>query len=239
MRLYLQWGMVFGKHAVPSDILEAAIQALSADRTRVAGIKLFADGAIGSATAAVYEPYETGGTGHLIYAPDELARRVRVAHEAGYAVATHAIGDRATDVVLAAYEATGEPSRHRIEHAMILSDAQIERVKASGCGVSFQPEFLAAFGGSDRRQLGPDRAAALLRTRSLLDAGVPIAFSSDMPIVSGDPEIGIAAATNRPFEACTEEEAIDAYTRTAAWINGDAHTMGSLEPGMWADFVLR
>ena len=119
VRLYVQWSSVFGKRAGNFEDTVSWFTSDDQDWVRVAGIKLFADGAIGSATAAVYEPYTGGGKGHLIYSPEELSRRVLIAHNSGFAVATHTIGDRAPDVILDALEATGEPSRHRIEHAMI------------------------------------------------------------------------------------------------------------------------
>ena len=243
VRLYVQWSSVFGKRAGNFEDTVSWFTSDDQDWVRVAGIKLFADGAIGSATAAVYEPYTGGGKGHLIYSPEELSRRVLIAHNSGFAVATHTIGDRATDVILDALEATGEPSRHRIEHAMILSDQQIERIVRNGCGLTFQPEFLGQFGHAYQRQLGPDRAAKLKRTRSVLDAGIPLAFSSDLPIVNGNPEDGMRYAVSRPVgfdpsEACTTDEAFRAYTETAAWINRDGDTMGQLKPGYLADYNL-
>jgi len=155
-------------------------------------------------------------SGQLIYSPTRLREMVQTAHRAGFRVATHSIGDYATDLVMDAYEATGEPSRHRIEHAMLLSDAQIERLAGLGCAVTFQPEFLIRFGHSYRRQLGPERMARLKRARSLLDAGIPLSFSSDRPIVPGDPKDGIRAAVHRPegfdpAENITLPEAFRAY----------------------------
>jgi predicted amidohydrolase YtcJ len=168
---------------------------------------------------------------------------VRVAHDAGWPVAVHAIGDYAADVVMDAFAATDEPSRHRIEHAMILSDPQIARLASLGCAVCFQPEFLLRFGHAYRRQLGEARASRLKRTRSVLDAGIPLAFSSDRPVVPGDPLDGIRMAVDRegfdPSERCTWIEAVRAYTQTAAAICGDADVFGSLTPGAAGEFQIR
>ena len=125
---------------------------------------------------------------------------------------------------------------------MILSDAQIERIKALDCFLTFQPEFLVRFGHSYRRQLGPERAARLKRTRSVLDAGIKLSMSSDRPIVPGNPWDGIIAASSRPEgfdqgENCTLEEAIRCYTIEGARVNGDSD-MGGLEAGMDADFMV-
>ncbi len=264
LRLYLQWKHVFGPRAVAAGVLQEAIEALPRDRVKVCGIKIFADGAIASATAAIYGKYSgaeaTGPrisrnangaaefsnrevSGQLIYSQDRLRKMVLTAHEAGFNVATHAIGDYAADLVMDAYESTGEPGRHRLEHAMILSDGQIERIAKARTRVTFQPEFMVRFGPAYQRQLGPERAARLERARSVLGAGIPLSFSSDQPIVTGDPMVGMRTAVNRPegfdpAENVTPLEALTLYTSAAAEANGDGETMGSLNPGMWADYLV-
>jgi predicted amidohydrolase YtcJ len=264
-RLYLQWSPLFGPKAAERREVDALIDQLQADTCRVAGAKIFADGAIGSATAAIYGSYTgqpalgpilsrharsaaaTGPagsqiSGQLIYAPDRLKSMVRVAAEGGYQVAIHSIGDYATDLVMDAYEAVDNPSRHRIEHAMLLSNAQIERMAHLGCFCTMQPEFLMRFGHSYKRQLGPERTLSLNRSRSVVDASIPLSLSSDRPIVGGDPWDGIMTAVNRPdgfdpAESITREEAVLAYTREGARVNED-ESMGELLPGQLADFQL-
>ncbi|MBI1334525.1 MAG: amidohydrolase family protein [Armatimonadetes bacterium] len=262
-RLYVQWRDVFGPKGIGLErFRELAAGFSSPDQTRVAGIKLFADGAIGSATAAIYGSYSgqpakgpvisrnavdtkvSGTSGQLIYSPEKLTAMTRTASDAGYQVAIHAIGDYASDLVMDAFEATGDPSRHRIEHAMILSDEQIERLARLDCFVTFQPEFLLRFGHVYRRQLGDAVASKLERTRSVLDAGLKLSLNSDRPIVPGDPMDGIRTASSRldgfdPAENCTLEEAILGYTVAGAEVNGDHGLMGSLEAGEVADFQLR
>jgi predicted amidohydrolase YtcJ len=224
---------------------------MDSSRCRIAGIKIFADGAIGSGTAAIYGDYAIPDTEHptpdtsgsLMYKPERLNDMVRIAHDAGYQIAIHSIGDYSTDLVMNALEATGEPQRHRIEHAMILSDAQIERLAKLGCHVTMQPEFLIRFAHSYLKQLGPDKRSRLKRFRSVLDAGIPLSFSSDRPIVAGDPRDGIAVLTHRPegydpSENITPEKAWLGYTAGAAEANGDGDLMGSLTEGQVADFHL-
>jgi len=236
-RLCIQWAELFGPRAKPVDEL---MQALDGERCRVWGAKIFADGAIGSATAAVYEPYVSeGGTGQLIYAPEKLMQMVRTAHDKGWRIAIHAIGDRATDLVMDAYEALDEPARHRIEHAMILSDAQIDRMLKLGIHCTMQPEFLARFGHSYRHHLGPERASKLKRFRSVKDAGIPLSFNSDRPIVAGDPWLACRAASNRPegfdpAENLTYTEALEAYTVMGAVANNDPVPLSLGQP---AEFI--
>lgn len=245
-RLMLQWRPALGPRGLSAERLQEHAHALSkTGRSGIAGIKIFADGAIGSRTAAIYGQYapETSGLvhsgpltgkrvaiqesadgrpvdGQIIYSPQRLNQMVQTAHDQGWQVATHAIGDYAVDLVLDAYEATGDPSRHRIEHAMLLSDAQIERIANAGCYVTMQPEFLLRFGNTYRRQLGPDVAFRLKRLRSIKDAGIRLSLNSDRPIVGGDPWDGIRTACRKPdgfdpSEVLTPVEALTAMTLDA------------------------
>ncbi len=250
VRLYPIWSAVFGANGIGKDRLESIASGFPPERLRIAGIKLFADGAIGACTAAIYGRFTPSGPtqngeedvdGQLIYPPEELKRRVRVASDAGYQVAIHSIGDHSTDLVMDAVEATGDPSRHRIEHAMLLSDAQIERLAGLGCHVTMQPEFLMRLGGGYRRNLGEERAARLKRFRSVWDAGIVLSLNSDRPVVAGDPWDGIRTAASRPegfepAENLTLSEAILGYTARAAEATNDGETMGSLAEGQLADF---
>ena len=166
---------------------------------------------------------------------------VLTAHDAGYKVAIHSIGDYSTDLVFDALEQTSEGSRHRIEHAMILSDQQIERMQRIGCYCTYQPEFLMKLGPAYRMQLGSARASQLIRSRSTLDAGIRVSFNSDRPIVGGNPWDGILTASDRPqgydpSENCTRSEAIVAYTSGGSDVNGDGPSMGMLVAGSLAHF---
>jgi len=243
MRLYLQFGRVYGGRAMPREEIEAMSAQLNDDTCRIAGIKIFADGAIGSATAAIYGAYSTtGGDGTLIYAPEKLKAMVAQADADGWSVAIHSIGDRSTDHVMDAYAACADPCRHRIEHAMLLSERQRDRIAALGCHVTMQPEFLLRFGHAYRAQLPPDRVAELKPVRALLDRGVRMSFNSDRPIVPGNPWHGIAAATHRPegFAAAqnvTQEEALRLWTEGGADASADAGE-GTLSAGVWGDFQL-
>lgn len=242
LRLFMQWNDVLGRRAIDPGLLRELMDDMDGDRCRAEGVKIFSDGAIGSATAAIHGTFLTGGNGHLIYSPDRLGEMVRVADDAGWRVAIHAIGDRATDHVMDAYEATADPSRHRIEHAMILSDAQIERLAKLGSHVAMQPEFLYRRGSAYRAQLPAETARKLNRAKSLLEAGVPLSFSSDRPVVPGEPLIGIESSVKKPDgfdpgEQVTWQEAYAAYTTAGADGNGD-RGQAALEAGKWADFAV-
>lgn len=231
LALYPQWSALFGTNRISQSALDLRCRQLEGSGCHIAGIKIFADGAIGSATAAIYGRYLTSPPsdqdtdGQLIYDPARLRQMIQTADQAGYQVAVHSIGDRSTDAVMDALQILPDPSRHRIEHAMILSDAQIERLARLGVAVVMQPEFLLRFGHAYRRQLGEERAARLKRAHSLIEAGIPLAFSSDLPIVPGDPRDGLRCATNRPdgfdpSENLAWEQAVASYTVNAARVCG-------------------
>ncbi|HWP31154.1 MAG TPA: amidohydrolase [Fimbriimonadales bacterium] len=235
-RLYLDWDVIFDdfqREFFNQDQLRIN------DKLRINGVKLFADGAIGARTAAMSEPYTNGETGYLIYEQEELNEKVRRADEDGLQIAIHAIGDSAVDAVLNAYEKTKNPSTHRIEHAMVLSQKQIEKIKKMRTKLAMQPEFLLRFRNTYFKALGEERASKIKPIRSLLESGISVGFSSDRPIVSGDPWSGIEAATSRdgfaPEEKISLETALRAYTSGGAEVNGEME-YGGLEPGQYADF---
>jgi len=220
-------------------------------RTGIA--KLFADGALSTRTAALKEPFvDTGTTGMLLHSEEELREMVLGAHGAGWQIAAHAIGDRAIDVVLGLYEqalaALPRPdARHRVEHCMLLDTDLIARLRALNAVAVLQPEFVAHLGDAYRYGLGEERAGRLNRVASLLQAGVPVAFSSDCPVVPGDPLAGVRSAMERKTPAgavLNEFERVDAltairlYTRGSAYAVRDENETGSLAPGKRADFVL-
>ncbi|MFN3685111.1 MAG: amidohydrolase [Fimbriimonadaceae bacterium] len=245
LRLYLQWSAVFGpkaRHGWEEDLVDA-----DPSRCRVAGIKVFADGALGARTAAIRGAYlgdptpPSGWSGVLTYRPARLREMVRRAHEAGWSVAIHAIGDHALDLAMQALRETGEPSRHRIEHAMIADERQIGELARLGCRVCVQPEFLADFAEAYAQSLGPERMARLNPLGSMHRAGVRLCLGSDRPICKGDPEDYVRLATHRPPGFDPEERldprtAYAAATKEAAAALGDAD-LGSLEPGSWADLL--
>jgi predicted amidohydrolase YtcJ len=246
IRLFLQWSTVLGARAVPQEVLDEFSQNVDPSKGKIAGLKIFADGAIGSATAAIYGRFNTtegdqSDDGQLIYAPERLNEMVRKGHDAGYAIAIHSIGDRSTDLVMDAFEQLDDAKRHRIEHAMLLSDDQIERLARIGCIVTMQPEFLKCFGNSYRKQLPEEKFSKLERFRSVSEAGIPLALNSDRPITPGNPWDGIEVATKRPegFDASENLQssaAILGYTALAAKANGDEGLMGKLEAGELAEF---
>ncbi|MDJ0315578.1 amidohydrolase [Arthrobacter antibioticus] len=231
---------------------------------RTGPVKLFSDGALGSHTCHVSEPFpgEDGNVGIAVTPFEELLRLVRRAASAGIAVATHAIGDRANHLVLNAYEdltnhpvsatrqgAGAQPLRHRIEHTQHLLPGDVSRLARLGVIPSMQPTHCT----SDYRlvtNLLADRKLASYAWRSLIDAGAIPAFGSDSPVEQPHPLHGIHAAVTRqdsnhlpqggwqPSERVTVQEAIAGFTSGAAHASGEERLKGRLKAGMLADFTV-
>ncbi|WIV66512.1 amidohydrolase [Natrialbaceae archaeon AArc-T1-2] len=236
------------------DHLESAIDVGLATNAgsgfvRTGAIKTFTDGSIGGRTAKLSEPYadvpETEGRndcGQWVLAPDELASLVERADDAGYQLSIHAIGDEAIDETVRLLEDADDPEamRHRIEHAELAGDEAIERMAESGIVASMQPNFhrWADEGGLYDRRLGAKRRRRSNRFRTMLEAGVPLAFGSDcMPL---DPLLGVHHAVNAPVEEqrLSVTEALRAYTHGAAYAGFDEDRLGTVEPGKRADLVV-
>ena len=210
---------------------------------RLGAMKIFADGSIGAGNAALSKPYrDREGQGQLNYEPDELFQIVKRAHEHGWQVMAHAIGDRAIELVLDVYERAGigPDDRYRIEHLELADGEQVEKAARLGVIASMQPNFVkwAGPGGLYETRLGPERARRIGPHRLVLDSGVHLACGSDcMPL---GPLFGVHQAVNAPHPAqrLTVEEALRCYTLGGAYASFEEELKGSLTPGKLADLVV-
>jgi predicted amidohydrolase YtcJ len=210
---------------------------------------ILADGSIGSRTAAVLEDYadDTGNRGQLYLDDGWLKSFATEAHAAGMQVAIHAIGERAVHQVLDAYEiamaAAPRPDpRHRVEHAELVLEDDIEQAARLGVIFSMQPAFEHFWGGPGKlyeRRLG-DRYRRTNRLRSVLRAGITLAGGSDSNITPLAPLLGIRAAANHPTESerLTIEEALTAFTAGAARAAFAEDDYGTIETGKSATFTV-
>ena len=222
---------------------------------RVGALKLFADGALGSRTAALLEPYEDGhGFGMTLIARDELGAIVAEAARQGVACAIHAIGDRAVRNALDAFEAAGEartraPLPPRIEHVQLLHPDDLPRFASLGVAASLQPQHVVSDIEAARAAWGA-RCERSYPWRALLDSGALLAFGSDAPVEPPLPALGLHAAVTRerpdgtpaggfvPAQRIPLDAALQAYTAGAAALAGLAGRLGTLEPGAEADLVV-
>jgi predicted amidohydrolase YtcJ len=221
------------------------------ERLKLGAIKLFLDGSLIGRTAALSAPYANASEtcGLLVKTEETVRTQVEMAHRGGWQVAMHAIGDRAIEVGLNAIEtimgAEAPRFRPRIEHCGVLRPDLIERLRRLGVVIVTQPRFIFELGDGFRAALGEERLQLTYPFASL--RGLPVAFSSDRPVVAGAPLWGIQAAVTQrtasgasyvPAEAITVEEALRWYTLGAAYSAFEEGEKGSLTPGKWADFVV-
>jgi len=184
-------------------------------------------------------------SGILTYDQEDFEMLVFTAHKTGLQLAVHAIGDKAMDIVLKAFEKALEKSpkvdhRHRIEHASVVNKELIRRMKSLGVIASVQPHFTVSdFWVEDR--LGKKRARWVYPFKSLMKTGVVVSGGSDCPVEPISPLLGIwAAVAKQPNseECLTIEEAIRLYTVNAAYANFEENLRGTIEEGKLADMVV-
>ncbi|HEY8172831.1 MAG TPA: amidohydrolase [Dehalococcoidia bacterium] len=220
---------------------------------RIGGVKFFSDGALGSLTAWMFKPYRgTDDCGFPLQPVEDLERDVRRCLENGLAPAIHAIGDRANHEVLDLYErlsAVAPEFPRRIEHAQLLTDADVLRFAQLGVTASVQPIHATQDMAKVDREWG-DRGSGAYAFASLLASGARLAFGSDTPVETMDPLVGLHAAVTRrnargdppdgwrPSQRVLLQDAMAAYTVGPAQVVGREATLGRIAPGAHADAVL-
>jgi len=226
-------------------------------RVTMRGVKLYADGALGSRGAALFEDYadDPGNRGLLFESDQALQRMVDKAMSCGLQVAIHAIGDRANrqaiDAIIAGQRRyPANPGRHRIEHVQIIHRDDISRLADAGIIASMQPTHAT----SDMRwaadRLGAERLFGAYAWQRIRAAGARLAFGSDFPVEKVDPMLGIHAAVTRQDidgeppggwladQRVSAEVALAGFTIEAAYAGFAERRQGSLEIGKQADFVV-
>lgn len=225
-------------------------------RLRIGGLKGFADGSLGSATAAFNEPFSDDahncGLTMREMSDGSMAQWVADADGHDLQIALHATGDRANAEVLSIFESRPETRarRFRVEHAQHLNPALVERFGRSGVIASMQPHHAIDDGRWAEAKIGPERAKATYAFRSLLDAGAIVTFGSDWTVAPLNPLTGVYAAVTRrtldgkhpdgwiPEQKITVGEALRCYTANNAYALFAEHELGRLAPGMLADAVV-
>lgn len=218
----------------------------------IGGAKFFVDGALGSRSALMLEPYEgTADCGVAVHGHDVLAERIPLAVAAGLTPVAHAIGDAAAQALLDVLEATAadwqaQGLRPRLEHAQHLAAADVQRLATLGVIASLQPIHLT-FDATVIPALLGERSKEAFVTRDLRAAGVSLAFGSDVPVAPPDVLAGLRAATTRKAQdgsvfhaeqALDVMEALAGYTSGAAWAIGREASSGRLKAGFDADLVV-
>lgn len=231
----------------------AARKRFQDDWYRVAAVKLYIDGVQETGTAALLEPYANNPSsfGETVYSADDYAEAVAELSYLGFQVLTHACGDRGARIALGAYERAARlhedtRRRHRVEHCEILSPADIPRFSSLGVIPCMMP-YHASPGLTSRWRdaMGPARSRDAFPWRELIDAGAALSFGSDWPVAPVNPLAGIHEAMTRTDtdggpspHRLSLEEAIDCYSRRAAFASHAEATRGSLAAGKHADLIV-
>ncbi|MCC2956837.1 amidohydrolase [Massilia sp. IC2-477] len=220
-------------------------------------VKLYSDGALGSRGAALIKPYsdEPHSHGLLFFKSAQMDTMMTKAMRKGYQVNVHAIGDAGNKQILDIYQkelkaTRSEAQRHRIEHAQVVTPQDIPRFKTLGIIPSMQPTHATSDKNMAETRVGPERIKGAYAWRSFLHQGSRIACGSDFPVESPNPFFGIHAAVTRmdhagqpvagwyPNQAMSLKEAFRCFTLDAAYSGHQENSLGSLEPGKHADFIV-
>lgn len=225
------------------------------DLLTIRAVKLYADGALGSRGAALWQPYtdDKSTNGLLVTTKETLEDQVQEVASKGFQVCTHAIGDRANRIVLDAYAKVlkgKNDRRFRIEHAQIIALPDFKMFE----DFSVIPSMQATHATSDMRwaekRLGPDRIAGAYAWQRFWKMGIPIANGSDFPVEDPNPLWGFYSSFTRqdhtgfpaggwtPNEKLTREQALESFTLVPARAAFEEKVKGSLTPGKLADFVI-
>jgi predicted amidohydrolase YtcJ len=230
------------------------------ERLKIGGMKGFADGSLGSTTALFFSPYDdapsnSGLPSEEMIPESKMLANIIGADSAGLQIGIHAIGDRANRMILDMFDRAvkhngARDRRFRIEHAQHLQRQEIASFAHQGVIASMQPYHAIDDGRWAERRIGADRAKGTYAFRSLLDAGVILAFGSDWSVAPMDPLMGIYSAVTRstldgkhpdgwiPEQKISVAEAIEAFTLGPAFASFDEGIKGSIETGKCADMVV-
>lgn len=231
------------------------LRGLGDEHLRLVGIKAFVDGACAGGNCLVDQPFEGTEDDHGMQTMDTAALEDLVArtHRDGVVLGVHANGDRAIRMLLTAHEkarATGPQPvtavRHRIEHCTLVDDDILSRMKTLGLVAVPFGSYARFHGDKLPGYYGESRLERMFAHRSLLDAGIPVAGSSDYPCGPLEPLAAITSCVERraldgspvgTSQRITVREAVQLYTSGAAFSTGEEHLKGKLRTGMFADFV--
>ncbi len=238
------------------QLAQSGVSASGTDFLRVGAVKGFADGSTGSRTSWFHEDYtdQPGYFGVPRQRGCEMESMVKSADAAGLQIAIHAIGDRANTEMLGIYERACGPAaasrRFRIEHAQHVRPQEFAKFAELGVIASMQPYHAVDDGRWLQNRIGLERCRTSFAWRSMLDAGVPLAFGTDWPIAPLNPLLGVWAAVTRqtldrkhpggwiPEQRLTLEESLRAYTQGSAYAEFQEKVKGTIAPEKLADMVV-
>ena len=225
------------------------------DLNRVGPLKLFVDGSLGARTAKLNAPYadDASTTGITVMDQNYLDEICAIAAENGMSVATHAIGDKAIEMILEAYEKSlpdsSNPLRNGVIHCQITTPATLEQFRKNNILAQVQPIFIHYDKNIVFDRVGEELAKTSYAFKTLADMGVHVSYGTDSPVEDMNPYNNLYCAVTRmsltgkgdvylPEECVDIYEAVDNYTMESAFASFDEDKKGRLKPGYMADLVI-
>ncbi|MFW9971465.1 MAG: amidohydrolase [Candidatus Odinarchaeota archaeon] len=216
---------------------------------KVGTLKLFFDGTFGAKTACMWEPFSDAPNsyGFCVVNEDEIYEKMKFAHNNGFQIAIHVIGDKGNRMCVDLYkkllaEFPRDNHRHRIEHASMLTDDVIKDMKNIGLIASCQPPFINSEYNWLEKRIGIERCKYTYPMKSIIDAGIVLISGSDCPVEDPSVVMGLHTLVNRngfiPEQRISMMEALKSYTINAAYGAFEEKVKGSIEIGKLADLVI-
>ncbi len=216
---------------------------------KVGSLKLFLDGSFGAKTACMWEPFSDAPDmcGFCVVEEDEIYKKMKMAHNNGFQIAIHVIGDKGNRICVDLYkkllkEYPRENHRHRIEHSSMLTKDVIKDMQDHGIIASCQPPFINSEYTWLEKRIGKDRCKYTYPFKSIINNGVVLVSGSDCPVEDTNVMLGLHALVNRngfvPEECISMEQALKTYTINAAYAAFEEKIKGSIEVGKLADLVI-
>ena len=216
---------------------------------KIGTLKLFLDGTFGAKTACMWEPFTDApnSCGFCVVDEEEMYEKMKIAHNDGFQIAIHVIGDKGNRICVDLYkrlltEFPRENHRHRIEHASMLTEDVIKDMRDYGIIASCQPPFINSEYTWLEKRIGKERCKYTYPMKSIIEAGIVLISGSDCPVEEPNVIMGLHALVDRngfvPEQCISIEEALKTYTINAAYAAFEENIKGSIEVGKLADLVI-
>ncbi len=243
----------FPESCLDDFIEQGIISYTGTDMYKICGLKLYADGSVGSRSAYMSNPYSDGSYGFLTWNKNELRETILRAAENGISSTVHAIGDKCNTIVIEAItnaiDETQLSKLFRVEHAQFIQSPDIKKLSEYNIFTAMQPIHMK-YDITNIHKFLPSSESLAYRTRDILSSGIKVGFGSDAPVAEINPFHCIYSALSRkagnrpdeqtwfPGQAITPIEALKAFTIDAAYGSMSSESLGSLEPGKYADLIV-